>query len=167
MDYASASLGRIIITLAIKMRRNRVTTKPFPIESDFDPWYGNLDAITAWKNFRGFSVEDAYNKFCESPEFYQEDFMFMGPIAFSFYFNVLEKYMATVQPEDELDDCCGWIIGCGIESQLEEIRSEDLIDKILRLSDLVIDRYLNFPIDDADKLQVIEKWEEVRTKLTG
>jgi hypothetical protein len=135
-----------------------------PTKKDFDPW-GDLDAQWAWKNFGGLTIDSAYNKFCTYPETYQEDFMFMGPTAFSFYFSIIEKYMSTVQPEDEFDDCSGWIIGCGVEIQLENIESECLKQRVLRLVDIVINRFINFPIEDDDKLRVIEKWKEIKTKI--
>ena len=85
-----------------------------PVEKAFG---GCLDGQHAWKQFGGLTVDEAYSKFCENPDFYQEDFMFMGPKAFLFYFPVIEKYIKTVKPGDDLDDCCFWIIGCAMESQ--------------------------------------------------
>jgi hypothetical protein len=56
-----------------------------PTETDFDPYQGDLDAQCAWKNFGGLTLGEAFVKFEESPETYQEDFMFMGGKAFARY----------------------------------------------------------------------------------
>jgi hypothetical protein len=63
-----------------------------PTERDFDPWHGNLDAQCAWRHFGGLTLDQAHARFRENPLGYQEDFMFMGPVAFAFYFPVIEDY---------------------------------------------------------------------------
>jgi len=74
-----------------------------PKESDFDPDGGYPDAQFAWKNFGGLSVADAYTKFCERPGYYQEDFMFMGGVAFSYYFPVIERYIRDSRADADND----------------------------------------------------------------
>ena len=64
-----------------------------PTMADFDPYDGCLDALNAWKNFGGLSRTKAYERFCESPGSFQEDFMFMGGVAFAYYYPVLEQYI--------------------------------------------------------------------------
>jgi len=133
-----------------------------PSAKDFNPWGGDGDAMYAWKNFGGLTIEEAYKKFCDNPLGYQEDFMWMGTKAFEYYFPVLEKYLQEIQPEDELDDCEGWIIGCGIEMQLNEDCSIELTNKIEKLTDQVIYRFSNF---DIDQEQVIYQWNKIKNKI--
>ncbi len=147
------------------MKRNKVTERIIlPSENDFDQYSGCLDAQTAWKNFGGLSVDAAYDKFCNCPDNYQEDFMWMGPKAFSFYFDVLERYLTTIEPDDESDDCKAEIIGCGVIMQLHNIEPDILINRILKLSNLVIERFMALPVNDKTKKRVIRKWKEVKTK---
>ena len=47
-----------------------------PSKEDFVP-YGTLDELRAWENFGGLSLDEAYDKLCENPLYYQEDFMWM------------------------------------------------------------------------------------------
>jgi hypothetical protein len=64
-----------------------------PTERDFDPHDGDLDAEYAWKMFGGMSVDEALAKFEEHPLNRSEDFLFMGPVAFAFYFPVLHRFV--------------------------------------------------------------------------
>ena len=70
------------------------------MERDFDPWGGQLDGQTAWRNFGELTIEGAFELFCTSPIIYVEDFMFMGPRAFTHYFPVIDRYVREVAPED-------------------------------------------------------------------
>ena len=118
-----------------------------PEEKDFDPWNGFLDAQCAWKNFGGLNLCEAFEKFCDNPLKYQEDFMFMGPKAFAYYYPVLDKYLREVQPDDEDDDCEAWGIVCAFEMQLIEGKnyfSKKLIDKISEIHDVAINRFSKY-----------------------
>ena len=59
----------------------------------------DLDGFHAWKEFGGLTIDDAYKKFCQVPDNYQEDFMFMGDAAFIFYFPVIDKYIREEEAE--------------------------------------------------------------------
>lgn len=65
---------------------------PLPSQSDFDPVGCDLDAQSAWQTFGGLGLAEAYAKFLQVPESYQEDFMFMGSRAFAYYFPVVDRY---------------------------------------------------------------------------
>ncbi|MEM9646820.1 MAG: hypothetical protein AAF989_17650, partial [Planctomycetota bacterium] len=77
-----------------------------PSEHDFDPHQGDLDAQYAWKHFGALTLEEAFRRFRENPEIYQEDFMHMGGRAFAFYFPVLDCFLreTVVLPDDQLGD---------------------------------------------------------------
>lgn len=111
-----------------------------PALEDFDPFGGDLDARSAWAHFGGTTLEQAHAKFAEAPEVYQEDFMFMGPRAFRFYFPVIERYLLETSAADEDDDCCASILARGIEVQLRstpEPLPAELRARILALCDYV------------------------------
>src|SRR5687767_9278711 len=92
---------------------------PLPSEEDFEAVGRDacLDAKTAWEHFGGLSLAEAYELFIDNPVNYQEDFMWMGTVAFAYYFPVLDRYLREVVPTDEDDDCYGWIIGEGVKMQ--------------------------------------------------
>lgn len=116
---------------------------PLPTKRDFLDYHGCLDAQSAWNNFGGLSVDAAYAKFCENPLRYQEDFMFMGRIAFIYYFPVLERFVRDgidTGEEEAWDEF--WIIAEGILTQLDSgkswFKSAGCLEKIHSLSDFVL-----------------------------
>jgi len=86
-----------------------------PTFEDFIDDLGNpprgptLDEDMAWNNFGGLTTEEAFKRFVGNPEFYQEDFMFMGGSAFAFYFPVIDRYIREVESKNEFADET-WII---------------------------------------------------------
>ena len=78
-----------------------------PSKSDFNPSGFCPDAGWAWGHFGGLSVDEAYRLFCTNPINFQEVFMFMGGVAFLYYFSVIERYVlesrADVSNEYEVD----------------------------------------------------------------
>ena len=91
---------------------------PLPREADFDPFGSDLDAQSAWRNFGGLSLQDAYTKFCENPEVYQEDFMFMGSRAFHYYFPVVDEYLRSARASEAYNDCQA-VLGSCIAAQFD------------------------------------------------
>ena len=70
-----------------------------PDKASFVPHAGDLDALYAWEHFGGLTRAAAFAKFCESPEYYQEDFMFMGGPAFAYHYPVIERYVLESKVE--------------------------------------------------------------------
>lgn len=139
-----------------------------PSEKEFDPYGGDLDAQYAWKNFGGLNVDSAYKKFLESPETYQEDFMFMGWAAFEFYYPVIEKYLLQATPIDESDDCESWILGCGLENQISENGkkiSKAFRERLKSLCTLVIDRFSTSILSEKEKKRILKQWNKTKEKL--
>lgn len=69
--------------------------------------HNSLDERHACKMFLDKSIEEAEKLFCENALFYQEDLMWMGPIAFRFY---VEAAIRCIQSETSSGDsdiiCC-------------------------------------------------------------
>jgi hypothetical protein len=139
---------------------------PLPSASDFDPWDGHLDAIHAWKHFGGLSLNKAYRLFLENPLFYQEDFMFMGPLAFDCYFPVIDRYLREFRREDDDDDQdgCAWILGAAMVSQLETTTPRPIATgTAMEIADLAafmtaqIDRFAR---DPQGQRRILGKWRE-------
>ncbi|MFT5324134.1 MAG: hypothetical protein ACI8P0_001994 [Planctomycetaceae bacterium] len=93
-----------------------------PTREDFGADYGCLDAICAWEDFGGLDLADAYVKFCEGPDIYQEDFMFMDDVAFVYYFPVLDRYIreSRAGPENDFDVDAMWVLAYCIEIHFTE-----------------------------------------------
>jgi len=140
--------------------------KQLPTKKDFDATTGCLDAIEAWKNFGGLTLDEAYEKFCQAPETYQEDFMFMGWAAFTYYLPVVERYLRettldpneTYEPYEQAEVESIWILAHCLEMQ---IASPDLPGREairLRLLDLAnhIRANLSSYAADLDRQQEVD-----------
>jgi hypothetical protein len=139
-----------------------------PGPSDFDPWDGDLDALHAWKNFGGLSLDQAHRLFLENPAYYQEDFMFMGPVAFDHYFPVIDRYLREFRraDDDDDDDGCAWILGAAMVSQLEISKPRPIATgtalEIADLAAFVIEEIDRFAGDPQVQRRIFGKWREAR-----
>lgn len=146
------------------------TRETLPDREDFGALPGYLDEICAWENFGGLNRTDAYAKFCEDPELYQEDFMFMGSVAFSYYLPVIEQYVreSCVAPEDEFEVEAIWVLAHCIRQQFSDPVSAAVLPLRSRVADLVsmvrnnLPRYANAP---ADQQRVDSAWQELQDRM--
>lgn len=65
-----------------------------PAESEINV-HGSLDERTAVEHFLGKSVAEAELLFRENSAYYQEDLMWMGPRAFSYYIPAAVRYLES------------------------------------------------------------------------
>jgi len=138
-----------------------------PNATDFDPYHGDLDAQCAWRNFGGLTLRDASLKFEESPETYQEDFMFMGVRAFAFYYPVIDRFLRKTAdlPEDQRGDRQSWILPQCIKYQLEGSEFGDLLrlkQPVLALCDFMLDNIDLFAGDWSDAGEIREQWLQLK-----
>lgn len=148
-------------------RLHRPST-PLPGESDFDPFGGDLDARCAWKNFGGLSLKQAYERFISAPEIYQEDFMFMGPVAFDYYFPIIDCYVREVSGSEDGDDCEVSILGSGVAAQFDwkaGRASDQLIREIADLSSYVLTHIDQYSPVAKDQRRIIREWKKVEAML--
>jgi len=139
---------------------------PLPDPHDFAADSGCWDALNAWENFGKLTLPQAWELFSKNPLHYQEDFMFMGPAAFAYYFPVLDRHLREAQAADEDDDNEAWIIGCGVEDQLasghrfEESFLQEVADLAVYMRDFVAKQGL----EDCENITAI--WERVEAAVT-
>lgn len=142
---------------------------PLPSQSDFDPSGGDLDAQSAWKNFGGHTLAEAYAKFLTVPEVYQEDFMFMGYRAFAYYFPVVDYYLRSVSlAPDDLGDCEAAMLGSGITNQLSAKNvacSAGLIREIESLHTFVIQNVARYAATPKDERRIRREWKHVAVAI--
>ena len=132
------------------------------------PDEGDLDADHAWKNFGGLSLDQAYVKFCQRPDIYQEDFMFMGPRAFQYYFPVVEQYLEEAKTEDEFEDCEAWILAKAIESKIDTAElslSREFRDRLTELCRYVQANVERYSLEKKERDRIEGAWQKLRKKL--
>lgn len=141
---------------------------PTPVEKDFDPVGGCLDAQSAWRNFGGLNLIDAYEKFTSAPEVYQEDFMFMGSKAFEYYFPVIDRYLREIESEDDWDDCSAAILGSVITMQFEWDTCEfstRIITDIESLTTFVRANLIRYTPAEEEVQRIDREWLEAERAL--
>ena len=138
-----------------------------PSEYDFDP-FGCLDSRSAWDNFGELSLAQAYDLFLTNPLHYQEDFMFMGCRAFTYYFPVIDRYLRSTKYEDDWDDCSAAILGSGVEAQFDwnnAILIPTLLDEIEDLSSFVKSSVKRYSVSEDEQDRILKVWSKVDKNL--
>jgi hypothetical protein len=109
------------------------------------------------------SLAQANRKFREAPEFYQEDFMFMGANAFVFYFPVIESYLRETVECDEYGDRQAWILAHCILSQYksDSPRLKHLLPRILELAAFVRHHIGLFTRDPDEQQRIDTAWRQL------
>lgn len=146
-----------------------IRPEALPSQADFDPWDGDLDAQSAWREFGGLTIEEAYAKFWEAPDVYQEDFMSMGTRAFHYYFPVVDEYLRSVKSSGESDDCCAPILGYCVAAQChpQANLSPALRNMISELCEFVLSSLARYAWVKEDEERTRTSWLEVRENLRG
>ena len=117
-----------------------------PTREDIDV-FGSLDEKGACKNFLGKTLAQAEEMFRANALYYQEDLMWMGPVAFKFYLPAATRYLASDAAHDDSD---------GVSALLKTIRfragDEDFSTahhEVNQLIDVVMLHYPKFDIDES------------------
>lgn len=110
-------------------------------------------------------MEEAYSRFIEVPESYQEHFMWMGSAAFAYYFPVIDQYLREGNWDDPLDYCCAWILGRGVSSQFHwkdgRKPPPHVVQAIADLSAFVQANIGRFSADTDEQERIKGSWREV------
>ena len=143
-------------------------SEPLPTGVDFDPWDGCLDAQCALKNFGGMSLDQAYELFMSCPEIHQEDFMFMGWVAFAYYLPVIDRYLREFTIEDEWGDNEAGILGHAVKAQFgwNGVKfSKNVLQEIEDLSAFVQASPSRYAISQQEQERIVKIWQKADRAL--
>ena len=132
--------------------------------------HGSLDEQGAWKQFGGLSRAEAFQRFIENPIHYQEDFMWMGPKAFAYYFPVIERFLFEFELAPDNDDAQAWILGCDVMMQFSSTKPDCLKHLVPRIHDLACWVKANvhrFSYDQHEHHRIANKWVRLEELLRG
>jgi len=107
--------------------------------------YNSPDERSACEHFLGKNLDEAGALFRESSICYQEDLLFMGPVAFRYYVRAVIRYIESKEADNDSD-----IISCLaaiLEHRLEYEQPEEFVDVAAVLAstcDYVILHYARF-----------------------
>jgi hypothetical protein len=146
------------------------TDDVLPTKADFDPFAGCLDALNAWKDIGGLSRKAAYEKFCQNPGYYQEDFMFMDRAAFAYYFPVIERYVleSRVQQDTQGDVEAISILAYCIKAQIEgpwTRPTQELRRRIIGLVRHVRGNLAHYSVEPDEQARIDIAWQDLESAL--
>ncbi|MGA2853695.1 MAG: hypothetical protein ABSE90_06165 [Verrucomicrobiota bacterium] len=142
--------------------KNEKKISGLPTEEDFG---GSLDAKSAWKNFGGLDLNLAYERFCENPLSYQEDFMFMETTAFEFYFPVVDRFLRENHTENEFDDSVAWILGEAIFLQIQSAINSELLEKIESLTNYILNHLSQYSPLPVEQEEIESTWLKIQQHI--
>ena len=112
--------------------------------------FGNLldlEVKHAWKTFGSKTAEEAYELFIQNPFGYVEDFRWIAPNAFTFYFPIVVRYVTSDRSKGDSDTVSS-VAGI-LESQLEEDSRglSPVFREITKLCRHIISHYADYDLD--------------------
>jgi hypothetical protein len=123
--------------------RFRIMTLPTAAEINV---HDSLDERHACENFLGKSVEEAEVLFRENALFYQEDLMWMGPVAFRFYVESVIRYIQSDAASGDSDavSCFATVLEFRLEQEPAELVSVG--GRLASICGYIIKRYERFDL---------------------
>jgi hypothetical protein len=150
------------------------TGETLPTHDDFDPTGDCLDADWAWGNFGELDLTEAFVKFCEEPDIYQEDFMFMGSVAFFYYFPVVERYVyeSRIDPQSEFDSEVEamWILAHCINNQFTDpdpSPSPELCEQVEKLVSHVRNNLPQYCEEVNEQRRIDSAWRGLQDRMNA
>ncbi len=118
-----------------------------PRREDFNI-HDSLDERAACKHFLGKSLQEAEVMFSGNALYYQEDFIYMGPVAFRYYYSVFLAYLQS----DKADGDSGTVssIAHVLEFRLQHDEKQLIViaPQLAALCRYVLDQYDKFTITE-------------------
>ena len=135
-----------------------------PTEEDINV-FNSLDERVAVEHFLGKSAEQAEKLFGENGLLYQEDLMWMGPMAFAFYLQAAANYVCGSQSEGDLSFVDSVIRVIDFRSDEPQIRLA--FEPMGRIVAHVVDNFDRFTIDPEVGQQVLARYRGVQKWLSA
>lgn len=112
---------------------------PLPSAREINP-FDDLDGIEAEKHFLGKSIDEAERLLAENFSRYQEDLMFMGPVAFRYYLPAAIRYLKSYDDRLFPQDDFAMLATLKYRWELERKELLPVRDQMLAYCRAVIDR---------------------------
>ena len=116
-----------------------------PTAKEINP-YDDLDGQVACKNFLGKSLDEAEALFRENSTCYQEDLMWMGPVAFRFYVPALIHYIQSESATGDSDiiNCFAGLLEFRLEHEAAEL--VPIAEQLASVCSYVVQYYNRFDL---------------------
>ncbi len=139
-------------------------SSPLPTEYDFCP-RGGRAAEAAWKCYGNLTLEQAYQRLLSNPVENEEQFAHMGPVAFDYYFPVIDRFLRGVDPRDQNDHREARALGYTISAQLVGTLEPSLKEEISDLVKHVLGNPRAYAHHKTGRRKLVGAWRRVETRL--
>ena len=118
-----------------------------PTAAEINPIPEDLDGQSANRNFLGKSLEEAEELFRSNSLHYQEDLMWMGPVAFRFYVHAAINYIQSEEAAGDSDiiNCFAGILEFRLEYEAQEL--VPIARQLALMCGRIVQLYERFEID--------------------
>jgi len=120
-----------------------------PTAKEINPIPENLDGAVAERHFLGKTLEEAEALFRENSLCYQEDLMWMGPVAFRYYVQAAIGYIQSEASAEDSDmiNCFTSILEFRLNSEQEELRV--VASELASVCDYILKHFDRFDLAEA------------------
>jgi hypothetical protein len=116
-----------------------------PTAKEIDP-YDSLDGEVACMNFLGKNLDDAEALFRENSLRYQEDLMWMGPVAFRYYVTAVIRYIQSEAAAGDSDIIVSFIALLEFRQKYELAELASIADQLASICGYIIEQYGRFDL---------------------
>lgn len=128
--------------------------------------HDSLDERKACEHFLGKTVEQAEALFRENPIYYQEDLMWMGPVAFRYYIRAATNYIRSgaATGDSAMVICLASLLEFRLEYESAEL--EPVAQELAAVCGYVLDHYERFILTPGIFPDVPDKLHKLRQKFS-
>jgi len=137
-----------------------------PTAKEINP-YGDLDGQCAEKHFLGKTMEEAESLFRKASLTYQEDLMFMGPVAFRFYVRAAINYIESESARGDSDmiNCFFGILKSRLKNNAKEIAP--ITTTLAAICSYIVTHYDKFDLTESVYGDLRPRFAALRSTLLG
>ena len=135
-----------------------------PTSREINP-FDDLDGREAEQHFLGKTLDEAEALFRENSLYYQEDLIWMGPVAFSFYLRAALSYLksASAQGDSDIVSCLCAVLEFHLQHDAEAVcKASDTMAELCRY---VLVAYNRFDVDETIYGDLRVKYQKILKQI--
>ena|ERR1041385_7054095 len=128
--------------------------------------HDSLDERSACQTFLGKTLAEAEALFRENWLHYQEDLMWMGPVAFRFYVFAFVRYLKSPEADRNADAINGFANLLEFRQQYEPQELRPIASELIAACRYILDTYERFEVDPDFYGDLLSRYQQLIQKLS-
>jgi len=108
--------------------------------------YDDLDGRVACEHFLGKNLDEAEALFRNNSLYYQDDLMWMGPVAFRFYLPAVSQFIRSTAAQDESDFIAHFASTLEHRLEHEPVELQPVAKLLVDLTSYVVENWSRFEV---------------------